>query len=74
MLLISLKKISRNLKCGGRINNSWLKNKVFASLQKKFVTIAYVGYEGICEYVKEELSLQKTNNDGGIKKQQSIWY
>ena len=42
MLLISLKKISRNLQCGGKIINYWLKYKIFASQQNKFVTIGSV--------------------------------
>ena len=37
---MSLKKLSRNLQCGGNIIYYWLKHKIFASQQKNFVTIA----------------------------------
>ena len=36
------KKISINLQCSGQITDYWLKYKIFASQQKKFVTIASV--------------------------------
>ena len=37
---MSLEKISRNLQCRGKITDYWQKYKIFASQQKKFVTIA----------------------------------
>ena len=37
---MGLKKISRNVQYGGKITDYWLKYKIFASQQRKFVTIA----------------------------------
>ena len=39
-LMVSLKKILINLQCRGKITDYWLKYKIFAFQEKKYVTIA----------------------------------
>ena len=71
----SEKKISRILQCGGKINGCWLKYKIFASQQKKFITIASVVWNMKALPKPHRLRRNSCHCRKRIMKEQpSLWY